>query len=93
MDTARMAAQSDPDMNPHFRRRWADLPPQKRKRPALAGTSNRADFIKVSESTYSTTETAAQLDRAADLLLSVGRRLHAEYLANRAATMRTGAVR
>lgn len=43
MDAARYAAMSDPDRNYHFSRRWMP-PPLKRDRPALAGTSIRADF-------------------------------------------------
>ena len=33
MDAAVAAGQSDLDLNPHFRRRWGEPPPQNRKRP------------------------------------------------------------
>ncbi len=43
MDTARYAAMSDPDRNPHFRRRW-ESPPLKLKSPLAAGTAQRAEI-------------------------------------------------
>jgi len=39
------AAMSDPDLNPNFRRMWFERPPPKRTRPALPGSSNRAQTV------------------------------------------------
>jgi hypothetical protein len=73
----------------HYRHRWREPLSQKRRSPALGGSSNRATNFEISNShLYATAETAAQLDREADLLLSVGRRAAAERLSNQAADLR-----
>lgn len=43
MDTARWAAMSDPECNPHFRRRW-ELPPPKLKSPPAGDTAQGAEL-------------------------------------------------
>jgi hypothetical protein len=45
MNTAALAAASDPDSNVQFCRRWTGPPPVQRIRPALAATSNRAELF------------------------------------------------
>jgi len=105
MDPAAAAAQSWPDTNPAFRRPWAMPPPQTRKRPVPGETSSRAKSGSNSGSTASNTATAAaqraiafaqrraaEIDRTADLLLSIGRHIQAERLANLAAELRGVAV-
>ena len=93
-DTCGAADQSDADHNYRLKRPWS--PPQKRN-PALADTSNRAEFV--IGSVVNITETArtsqraiavsaALIDRTADLLLSNGRTDAAERLAHRAAEIR-----
>jgi hypothetical protein len=97
MDTACAADQSWPDRNYQFRRSWS--PPEKRN-PALAGTSNRAEFVISSETENTEIDRtvqraidfamrrAARIDRVADLLLSIGRTDAAERLSHRAAEIR-----
>jgi hypothetical protein len=57
----------------------------------MGGTINRAEFETYSNTPFDITAAeAAQLDRQADLLLSVGRHDAAERLAHRAADLRAG---
>ena len=97
MDTARLAAMSDPAKNYQFRRSWS---PPKRRNPAMAGTIDRADFdisseisltpidLTVQRAIACAMRRAARIDRTADLLLSVGRVDAAERLSRVAADLR-----
>jgi hypothetical protein len=91
-DAAAMAAQSDPDRNPNFRRRWG--PPPERKRPRTGDTAQRATFDGSSENDYSYSlhllQAAFRLDRMADQELAVGRVAQAERLSQHAAELREG---
>jgi hypothetical protein len=102
MDAAAMAAASDPTINRHFRRRWAEPPPHKRERPALGGTSNRAkaEIVSSSAPTHTATDRTVQraiaaaetradrLDRRATALRSIGHHAPARRLATIAARIR-----
>jgi hypothetical protein len=94
MDAARMAAMSDPLLNPQFRRRWG--PPLKRISPPPTGIGVGAKF-EVSSSEKENTSSArvlqwaSQLDRLADAELAVGRVAQAERLAHEAAELREAA--
>lgn len=94
MDAARMAAQSDPDRNPQFRRRWSE-PPLNRKSPRIAGTIQGLEF-KVGSSDKEISligrilQLAMRLDRAADAELALGHHLIAERLSRQAAELREG---
>jgi hypothetical protein len=101
MDGAAMAAESDPARNRQFARRWTDPPPQKRRRPALDGTSNRAAFIDGSSKPEPTgpdamaqrgiaaaLRRADQLERRASILARIGQRPAAVRLASIACELR-----
>ena len=83
------AAQSDPAMNPQFRRRWTD-PPDKRKRGPT--TSRAPENINNSDAPADTPSRpalqAAALDRAADFALQQGYHRTAEYPARPARGLR-----
>jgi hypothetical protein len=96
MDGGRAADQSWPDNNRWFAARWAEPPPQARKRPgrhprALATKSDSISHITIT-ATDATAQPAvqfalrraAQIDRTADLLLALGKHVQAERLARRA---------
>jgi len=103
-DAAKAAAMSDPTANFHFNRRWTD--PPRRRSPALAATSNRADLQSALNTFYynSIADEAAQrairkvltraaaFDRQADLLLVLGQIAPAKRLARCAAALREVAV-
>ena len=78
MDAARMAAQSDPDLNYHFRRRWS-APPLKQIRPRIAGTIQGAqDCLGISSNSEDSEiarlfQWADRLERVADPELAFGR--------------------
>ena len=89
--TAKFAEMSDPVCNPNFRRRWAEPPPQKRKRPPMGPTIGRAEFKNGSEWKYAEIgrkTQAAILDRRADAELAFGRHSEAERLAHQAHELR-----
>jgi hypothetical protein len=91
MDAARMAAMSDPDRNPHFRRRWG--PPDLRSGPRVVATTRNAKTFD-SSSGIETTSTprlhqlASRLDRQADHELTLGHHTIAERLSQHAAELR-----
>lgn len=103
MDAPAAAAQPWPDCNVQFRRPWAMPPPLKIRSPALAATSNRANFVSssievdtadlgaVQRALARAMSRAADLDRQADLLLSVGQHHTAERLSALAQDLREGA--
>ncbi len=90
MNAARFADMSDLAKNWRFSRPWDEPPPQKRKRqgrhPLASSKSIVAQLSYISPQTAA--QRAAQIDRTADLLLSVGRVDAAERLAHRAAEIR-----
>ena len=92
MDTWRMAQQSDPTLNPNFRRRWSGPPPE-RISPRIVPTIQRPKF-EVSSSGIETTSTprlhqlASRLDRQADHELALGHHTIAERLSQHAAELR-----
>lgn len=100
MDAGSVAAPSWPDHNVQFRRPWAMPPPLARRSPALAPTSNRADFEDrsitvnnlgsgaVQRALAANVRRAADLDRQADLLLSLGQHHAAERLSTLAHELR-----
>jgi hypothetical protein len=86
-----MAAQSDPDRNPHFRRRWG--PPLDRSGPRIVPTIQRAktyDSSSENENSLTTRllQAAFRLDRLADAELALGRAVQAERLSQHAAELR-----
>jgi hypothetical protein len=90
-DAAAMAAQSDPDRNPHFRRRWG--PPDLRSGPRIVPTIQRAKFeVSSSENMNSAVgclhQLASRLDRQADYELALGHHTIAERLSRHAAELR-----
>jgi hypothetical protein len=100
MDTAAMAAASDPQANRQFSRRWTGPPPKNRKRPGASPQAPRAKFESVTNKpTDSLGEQsvqralqralarAARLDRTADLLLALGKHPQAERLSRAAAEL------
>jgi hypothetical protein len=92
MDVARMASQSDPLLNPHFRRRWGP-PPLKRNRPQPTGIGQGAEFEDCSSTaednhTLRLLQAAFRLDRLADAELALGRATAAERLAHEAHALR-----
>ena len=89
-----MAAQSDPDKNPNFPRRWA-APPLKRTSPRPSGIGTGAQYengTHLSERDNSLSfrllQLAVRLDRRADAELAVGRHDLAEHLSRLAAELR-----
>jgi hypothetical protein len=87
-----MAAQSDPDRNYHFSRRWSG-PPLESKRPPTGDTVQRArksisssDLINTKSSRI--LQWACRLDRAADVELQHGHVAIAERLSRQAAELR-----
>ncbi len=88
-----MAAQSDPDRNPNFRRRWS-APPLKQTRPRIAGTIQgaREDFDNSSNNDHNDAarffQWASRLDRVADYELAHGHADAAERLSQQAAELR-----
>jgi hypothetical protein len=105
MDTAAMAAASDPRANRQFSRRWTGPPPKNRKRPGASPQAPRANFESVTnQPTDSAAERsvqraleralarAAKLDRTADLLLAIGKHAIAERLSHAAAELRAVAA-
>jgi hypothetical protein len=91
MDAARMAAQSDPDRNPNFRRRWG--PPLERSGTRVVPTTRSAKSKDSSSDTDNTRSArllqwAFRLDRVADAELAVGRFHVAERLAHQAQELR-----
>jgi hypothetical protein len=100
-DTAAMAAQDLPEANRQFRRFGLPPPPKNRKRRPPAQRAASFENFGNTNDTFNATATAAaqrglalvarraaQLDRVADLLLSIGRHLQAERLSHRAAELR-----
>ncbi len=93
MDAARMAAQSDPERNPNFRRRWS-APPLNRKRPrtvgAIPGAQNSFGNSSEAENSEGARliQWACRLDRIADAELAFGQVAAAERLSAQAAEMR-----
>lgn len=91
-----MAAQSDPDLNPNFRRRWS-APPLRRERPRIVGAIQGAQNSRSGSSDENSTEAtqciqwACTLDGVADAELQHGHHLRAEHFARRAAEIREGA--
>jgi hypothetical protein len=87
-----MAKQSDPLLNPNFRRRWSG-PPLKRISPRTTGIVQGLEFkVGSSEKDNSLTESMLQaafrLDRLADQELAIGRVTAAERLAHEAQALR-----
>lgn len=96
MDSARMAAQSDPDLNYHFRRRWSG-PPMERKRPRQTGICTGATFKagcdeRDNSLSLRLLQLAIQLDRAADAELVLGHQRIAERLSRQAEELREAAL-
>ncbi len=91
-----MAAQSDPDRNPNFRRRWS-APPLKRERPRIVGAIPGAQNSFGSSSEIENSKSArliqwaCRLDRIADAELAFGHVAAAERLSAQAAEMREAA--
>ena len=90
-NAAAMAAQSDPDRNHHFRRRWG--PPAERRSPRTTGIVQGPDFKNDSSTPVDTSsacllQAAFHLDRKADAELAVGRVSQAERLSHEAAELR-----
>jgi hypothetical protein len=98
-DTAAMAAQDLPEANRQFRK-FGLPPPKNRKRRPRDRAASFENFSNTND-TFNATATAAaqrglalaarraaQLDRVADLLLSIGRHMQAERLSHRAAELR-----
>jgi len=89
-----MAAQSDPDLNPQFRRRWSG-PPLERKSPRMTAIIQGADFEITGWHTQNSEmarvlQWACRLDRLADAELSFGHHDAAERLSQQAAELREG---
>ena len=91
MDAARMAAQSDPLRNKHFRRRWLEPPGWGETGPAIGlagpGISKAQQQTEVSLMAR-IIQRAIDLDRRADSELALGRHHIAERLSHQAAQMR-----
>jgi hypothetical protein len=86
-----MAAQSDPTLNYHFRRRWG--PPTDRSGLRVVATTTRnaklKDSSSVTDHSYSQKLLQAfRLDRLADAELAVGHIAQAERLAHEAQALR-----
>jgi hypothetical protein len=105
MDTAAMAAASDPQANRQFSRRWTGPPPKNRKRPGASPQAPRANFEVITNQPQDSVAErsvqralervrlrAARLDRTADLLLALGKHAIAERLSHRAAELRAVAA-
>jgi hypothetical protein len=98
-DTAAMAAQDLPEANRQFRK-FGLPPPKNRKRRPIPRAASFENFGNTNAATNATADAAAQrglaiaarraaqLDRVADLLLSIGGHLQAERLSHRAAELR-----
>ena len=96
MTRSAYAAQSDPALNPQFRR-WVDPPDPLQKRERRPGEGRRlksSDGIndrRASTPNRPALQAAMCLDRAADFLLSLGRHRAAERLAHAAVALRGAA--
>jgi hypothetical protein len=93
MDAARAFDASWPDCNFHFRRGWAEPPPQKRERRPAGGTTGPAktqgdDDTAEDSLLLRLSQRARCLDQAADAELLLGHHALAERLSRLAADLR-----